>query len=443
VKIYDVAIVGAGFTGLTAAYELTKKGYSVKVIEADSNPGGLAGTFEFSDGITLEKFYHHWFNNDLFVPRLVNDLGLEGEIVLLPTKTGMYFNGQIWRLSAPLDLLKFKALSLKDRIRLGMLVFQVRNVKDWREIEHLSIREWLEPICGKRVFEVIWAPLINSKFSEFAEKISAVWMWKKLDLRGGTRNKRGGEQLAYFRGGFGELSKALVTAIQEQGGSVEFDNPVEDVVTNGQRVSSLRTKNGDVCARQVILTPAFPIIANLLQEHSSQDWLHNLRRVNYLGNICLVLRLNRSLSETYWLNVNDPGFPFVGIIEHTNFDLPENYSGSHIAYLSKYLSTESELWKIGDDDYFQFATSSLKKMFPDFEDSWVTEFKVWRSSFAQPVTEIGYSKYVPGCETPFENAWISTMAHIYPEDRGTNYAIREGIKIAELVATELGETEIR
>ncbi|MGI9322751.1 MAG: FAD-dependent oxidoreductase, partial [Pseudomonadales bacterium] len=177
---FDVVIVGAGFTGLAAAYSLGRQGKRVHLVEADATPGGLAGTFKFDDGVQVEKFYHHWFNNDVYVPELVKELGMEGDIVLLPSQTGMYFNKRIWRLSSPLDLLRFKVLPFIDRIRLGLLVLQVRRIKNWKAIEHLSIREWLEPLCGKTVYKVVWEPLITAKFSVFAEAISAVWMWNKL-----------------------------------------------------------------------------------------------------------------------------------------------------------------------------------------------------------------------------------------------------------------------
>ena len=182
----DIIIVGAGFTGLAAAYSLSLKGLNVHVVESDLFAGGLAGTFEFRDGVRVEKYYHHWFNNDLYIPDLVNKLGMEGDIIFLPSRTGIYYNKRIWKLSTPIDLFKFKALSLTDRIRLGMLIFQARRVKHWKDIEHLSIREWLEPICGKKVFQTVWEPLIRSKFSIYAEEVSAAWMWKKLVLRGGT-----------------------------------------------------------------------------------------------------------------------------------------------------------------------------------------------------------------------------------------------------------------
>lgn len=428
---YDVVIVGAGFTGLTAAYALAKQGKRVRVIECDTTPGGLAGVFAFDDGVRVEKFYHHWFNNDVHVPELVDELGLHGDVVTMPSSTGMYFNGRIWKLSTPLDLLRFKALSFVDRIRLGLLVFQVRRIKDWKQIEHLSIREWLEPLCGKAVYKIVWEPLIDAKFSVFAEAVNAVWMWKKLVLRGSTRNEAGGEVLAYFKGGFGRLAEALVQQIEALGGEVSLGVRAKGVTTDGQRITALQTDHGEITGREFLMTPAFPIIADLLDGAADAAWLDRLRRVRYLGNMCLVLRLDHSLSETYWLNVNDPGFPFVGVIEHTNFDTPDHYHGSHIAYLSRYLAVEDPVWKYTDEEYFRFAMEHLRRMFPELGDHRVLDYKVWRATYAQPVTERGYSQYVPGRETPLENLHIATMAQIYPEDRGTNYAIRDGRAIAD------------
>jgi protoporphyrinogen oxidase len=432
-QTYDVVIVGAGFTGLTAGLALSRAGRKVLIVESDSNPGGLAGTFEFRDGVTIEKFYHHWFNNDEYVPKLVKELGLENEIVTLPSRTGMYFNGKMWRLSTPLDLLRFSPLSIVDRIRLGLLVFKVRKIKDWRQIEHLTIREWLEPLCGKTVYRVVWQPLIDAKFSVFADAVNAVWFWKKLVLRGSTRDKKGGEQLAYFRGGFGRLAQAMADEIVKLGGEVRYNVRAKTVEATDGKIKSLKVGEDEVNGRQYLFTPAFPAIADLFDGVTDSKWIDSLRRVNYLGNMCLVLEMDRSLSDTYWLNVNDPGFPFVGVIEHTNFDPPANYGGNHIVFLSRYIATDDPVWKYGDEQYLEYALEHLKRMFPEMQRSWIKEYRLWRADYAQPVTERNYSKYVPGRETPFKNALISTMAHIYPEDRGTNYAIREGIDVADVM----------
>lgn len=434
---YDVAIVGAGFTGLVAAYKLSREGKKVCVIDRDDQPGGLAGSFKFDDGAEVEKFYHHWFNNDKYIPELVSELGQDGSVITLPSKTGMYFNGRIWKLSSPIDLLKFTALSFIDRIRLGLMVFRVRNVKSWKDIENLSIREWLEPLVGKKVYDVVWEPLISAKFSEYKDKVNAVWMWKKLVLRGSTRGKGGGEELAYFKGGFARLTRIMNEEIIKNGGEVFLNESVEGLTTKGKRISSLKTDKRSIVATSFLFTPAFPIIANIFEGSAPEEWLTSLRRVEYLGNICLILRLDRSLSDTYWLNVNDPGFPFVGVIEHTNFDAPENYKDTHIVYLSRYLSTRDSIWEYSHEQYKEFALSYVKKMFPDMSEDWIVDSATWKARYAQPVTEKNYSKYVPGSETPYENALISTMAQIYPEDRGTNYAIREGSKSAKVLLNML------
>lgn len=229
----------------------------------------------------------------------------------------------------------------------------------------------------------------------------------------------------------------MVTAIESAGGEVSFGVNVMGVRSEGNKLLALQTNSGEVTGRQFLFTPAFPIIANIFEGVADTDWLASMRRVRYLGNMCLVLRLEHSLSDTYWLNVNDPGFPFVGVIEHTNFDLPKNYKGSHIAFLSRYLAVEDSVWSYSDEQYVEFALVHLKRMFPKMERSWLLDHRVWRAEFAQPVTERNYSQYVPGRETPFVNGSISTMAQIYPEDRGTNYAIREGREVAEHLAKQL------
>jgi len=434
---FDAVIVGAGFTGLTSALSLARAGKKVVVLDADSTPGGLAGTFEFKDGVTIEKFYHHWFDNDTYVPELVKELGMDGDVVIMPSKTGMYFNGKHWRLSTPLDLLRFSPLPFLDRIRLGLMVLKVRKVKDWKAIEHLTIKEWLEPLCGKNAYRVVWKPLIENKFNVYQDAVNAVWMWKKLVLRGSTRDSKGGEQLAYFKGGFGRLAEAMASEIRKLGGEVRYGAPVTAVQAEGGKVNAVATPAGAVQGKEFLFTPSFSLIADMFDGAADAAWLQRLRRVKYLGNVCLVLELDRSLSDTYWINVNDPGFPFVGVIEHTNFDSPANYDGKHIVFLSRYLAKEDPLWSAGDEEYLDFALGHLQRMFPNLQRDWIRDFRIWRAEFAQPVTEVGYSAYVPGRETPFSNATISTMAQIYPEDRGTNYAIREGKAVAQQIAARL------
>ncbi|MAD29257.1 MAG: amine oxidase [Woeseiaceae bacterium] len=424
-----IIIIGAGFTGLSLAYDLALAGHKVLVLESMSNVGGLASTFEV-EGERLEKFYHHWFTNDVHVMSLIRDLGKSDSVRFRDTRTGVYFGNKFFKLSRPIDLLRFKPLSLRGRLRLGLLAIRVRFVREWMRLETTSASDWLIKMAGEEVYRVVWAPLLRGKFGEAASEVSAVWMWNKLKLRGGSRGKKGGEQLAYYQGGFGRLLDDLVEGIKLHGGNVITDSKVTGVDVENGKVTGVHTENLSYLAENVVVTAPLPVIADMLAPHISDTSLQKLKRIKYLANICIVLELNRSLSETYWLNVNDPSFPFVAVIEHTNFEDKDLYGGRHIIYLSKYLPETAELFQMSDAEAVSYAVNNLKRMFPEFNLDWTLNASVWRGQYSQPIVEKNYSELIPEYETEVAGLYINTMAQIYPEDRGTNYAIRQGREMA-------------
>ncbi len=322
----EVTIVGGGFTGLSAAYELVKKGISVTILEAEDEIGGLASAFEVG-GEKLDRFYHHWFTSDLNVMGLIEELGLNERVEINSTNTGIYYANNFFKLATPWDLLNFTPLTFVDRIRLGLLALRARGVKDWTELESKTADQWLRELGGENVYRVVWQPLLKGKFGPYADEISAVWFWNKLKLRGSSRGKGGEERLAYFKGGFVALAEKLTDRIKELGGRLELNAPVSAIepFDGGWRAI---TGNGVITSDRIIATTALPLIAEMVRGWAAEDYLKKLERIQYIGNICLILELDRSLSDTYWLNVNDPSFPFVGVIEHTNFAKPETLWGA-------------------------------------------------------------------------------------------------------------------
>lgn len=429
----EITIVGGGFAGLSAGYDLARAGHKVTVLEADDFVGGLASAFE-GDGERIDRFYHHWFTNDLEVMGLIKNLGMSDQVVTNPTNTGVYYNRSVFKLSTPLDLLRFSPLPFIDRIRLGLLTLRAGRVNDWIPLEEKTAAEWLRELGGKRVYEVMWEPLLQGKFGPYAEKVSAVWFWNKLKLRGGSRGSAGEERLAYFKGSFARLAEATADAIREQGGEVYLSSPAKSITPLPDNRWAVEANGKQFESDVVIATPALPLIADMVENWAEEDYVNSLRRIKYLSNVCLVLELDRSLSSTYWLNVNDPSFPYVGVIEHTNFESAETYGGKHIVYLSKYLPHTDELYTMSADEVLKFSLPHLKKMFPAFQEDWIHRFHVWKARWSQPVVEKRYSQLIPAATGPREGFYICSMAQIYPEDRGTNYAIREGRKIARMLA---------
>lgn len=432
-----VIVIGGGFSGLAAAHELCRRNVQVTLLEQDEALGGLAGSFRVG-GENLERFYHHWFTNDRHVLDLVHDLGADDQVLLRHSRTGMYYANRFFRLSTPRDLLRFDALRLVDRIRLGLLTLRARRVRDWRALESLSAEQWLRRLGGDAVYRVVWEPLLRGKFGPHAEDVSAVWFWNKLKLRGGSRGKGSAEMLAYYRGGFAALAERVEAGVVACGGRIRTGERVGRVFVENGRAAGVLLSSGVLRADAVIATPPLPLIADLLPESAvSAGYLASLRRIRYLANVCIVLQLDRSLSDTYWLNVNDPGFPFVGVIEHTNFEPAGTYGGRHIVYLSRYLPEADPLFRMSDGAALDYCLPYLARMFPAFRREWVLDSHVWRARHSQPIVERHYSRLIPDMRAPLVGLYLASMAQIYPEDRGTNYAIREGRRVAAAVADDL------
>ncbi|WP_199807996.1 NAD(P)/FAD-dependent oxidoreductase [Streptomyces sp. NRRL S-350] len=444
----DVVIVGAGFTGLAAALELASQGRSVRILEREATVGGLAASFEIGDGKRLERFYHHWFSSDTEMIRLCEVLGISHLLEAHETRTGVYYANSVYRLSAPLDVLRFAPLPLKDRFRLGLMALRAQRVKHWRELESRTAEEWLVSLGGRRVYDVVWRPLLEGKFGAYASQVGATWMWTKLHLRGGSRTRAGKETLYYIRGGSEALLSALQKRLESLGVDIRTSTAVDSVHTEGAGVRGVTAAGVFHPAAQVLVTTA-PQLAAALLDHPEADHpaVPELKRrwsgVDYLGNVCLVLENNRRLSDTYWLNVNDPDFPYVGVIEHTNLDRPERYDGRHVVYLSKYLPTDAELYRMSDEDVFAYSLPHIQRMFPDFRRSWVERFHVWRAPHAQPVITADYSRVMPPVESRVQGLYLAGMAQVFPEDRGTNYAVREGRRVGRLIVERLNLADTR
>ncbi len=426
----EVIIIGAGYTGLAAAFDLSRAGCKVTIYESDSDIGGLAGTFEINKGIRIEKFYHHWFTSDVDVLDLIDELGLGHLKRYVSSNTGLYYANSIFRLASPLDLLTFSALPFLDRIRTGLMALVARRINDWKPLEHVSAEEWLIRHGGRNGYDKIWKPLMQGKFGVEAKNVSAVWMWNKLKLRGSSRNKKGGESLVYFGGGFGALTDGIRKSLSDRGVAIKLNTPVRSVLVENGKAVGVETEHGTHRADAVLATIPLPQFLTMTPELPS-NFRRSCEQIRFLGNSCLVLRLNRSLSSTYWLNVADPTFPFVGIIEHTNLDPKENYGGDHVVYLSKYLPTTEPLFSFTPDEMLDYCVPFIQRIFPEFDRSWILSHHVWKARYSQPVITKEYSSNIPPLRTPVDDLWLCTMAQIYPEDRGTNYAVRYGRRVAK------------
>ena len=438
-----VGIIGGGAAGLAAAYELTKAGHYAEVFERAPFLGGQASTFEVGGG-HLERGYHHLFVSDVDMIDLIHELGLGEKLAWLESKVGLFYGDKIWDFSSPMDLLRFKPLSLVQRIRVGLWTFILQKTKNWRKFEGATARDWLASHMGQRAYEVIWEPLLRGKFGEYYDQVSMTWLWGKIYLRVASRGKGlQKERLGYPMGSFGEVFDTLGKCITQQGGDVHISAGVKRVVVADGVANGLEVElpQGDPERRDydavIATTPSY--VFTRLVPPLPEDYQDKLESVRYLSAVLMILVLDRPLSSKYWMNIGDTNLPFLAIIEHTNMIDRSLYGGRHIVYLSNYPSRESALYQKTAEELLDEMVPHLRKINPDFDPSWIQEYFHHKVDGAQPIIGVNYGQSIPEHRTPFKNLYLANTTQIYPEDRGTNYSVRMGRQVARMVMEDAGQ----
>ncbi|HAP38008.1 hypothetical protein A2574_01090 [Candidatus Shapirobacteria bacterium RIFOXYD1_FULL_38_32] len=399
-KNKKIAIIGAGLTGLTAGYELSKKGHKVTIFEKSDDIGGLVGGFEI-EGTSLEKAYHHIFRTDKYIIALTNELGLQDRLKWYESKTGLYFDGKVYPFAGAVDLLRFKPLNFTSKLRLGLVKIWLEKDNNWEKYKKIPAYKWMKKWCGDRAYEVIWEPLLKGKFDNYYKKVSMAWLWARINTRGNSKSKDGKEYLGYFEGGFRIIADQLAKRINKMGGEIKLNTEINPPKSPFDK--------GDFDA--VIYTGA-------------------AKNIDYIGAVMVIFESKQNLSKFYWHNINDSNSPFLAFIQHTNLIDKSNYGGKHVYYLGTYLPHDHKYFGVSEEqiknDFYQY----LKKIFPDFDRGQIENDWVFRFKNAQHIVDCNYK--VPPYKIS-EKVYQANFAQIFPEDRGTNYAVREGIKIAEMI----------
>lgn len=412
-------------------------GYRVTVFERYPEPGGLVRVLEVG-GEPLECFYHHLFTTDTAYVGLARELGLAGEIEWLPSRMGIWSHGRLWDFGTPQSLLAFRPLPWKDKVRFAISTLALQRRREAGELEHVTAREWLLRHQGEAAWRSIWHPLLVQKFGPMADEVAMVWLWRKIFLRGRSRSRSGmGERLGYMRGSFARLVRHLWRLLEAGGVELRPGDPVRRVETTDSPGLRVVSRSGSRRFRAVLAATSLEEYRDLAGHLLPEEERERLGRLRSTGALCTVLELDRSLTPYYWLNIADPGFPFGGLIEHTNYITRERYGGRHILYISNYLFREDPSFSSPARDLLDRYLPALRAINPAFERSWILDVHHFRAASAQPVVTPGYAALVPATRAPVPGLYLSCMAQIYPEDRGQNYAVAYAERAAATILADL------
>jgi protoporphyrinogen oxidase len=434
--VKDVIVVGAGLAGLTAALRLTEAGYRVRVFERYPRPGGLARICDVG-GEPLEAFYHHLFTTDTAYLRLAEELGVADRIEWLPSRMGIWAEGRLWDFATPQALLRFGPLSWSDKVRFVISTLRLQHSHRPEPFEDVTAADWIRRHMGDRVWDVVWGPLLQQKFSDMADEVAMVWLWRKVYLRGRSRSASGmGEKLGYMRGSFAGLVEALERRLLDAGVAIDLADPVVSIDRSDSGFE-VRTRRGSAAADRVVAAVPVPDYLDIAGHLLPEDHRAGLATLRATGALCTLLELQHSLTPYYWLNIADPDMPFGGLIEHTNYVSASRYAGRPLLYISNYLFTDHPLYRSSRRQVLDAYLPGLQRINPDFDPSWIVAAHHFRADYAQPVVTVGYRHQIPSLKSPVEGLYLCSMAQVYPEDRGQNYAIAWGEKVARAVLADV------
>jgi len=416
-----IAIIGGGITGLTAAYELTKRGHRVIVYEKDEILGGLASGFSTASWEwPLEKTYHHFFTNDTAIIGLAKKLGMRKNLMVLSPTTSVYWKNRQYPFDTPINILKFPGIPFVDRLRTGATAAYMKFNPWWRPLEKVTAKNVFRKINGTTAWNSIWEPLLDAKFGPYADSVAASWLWARLHKRT--------MRLGYFYGGFNRFVEKLADAVKNNGGIIHTNYAVRSIK---KKNSGFMIDDGQFDA--VLLTTPSSVAISLVS--FPQSYIRQLSSIHHLWAQTLILETDQPiLKKTYWLNINDRSFPFLAVVQHTNMIDKKHYANRHICYIGNYLPDNHAYLKMTKEQLLVKFLPYLRKINPtiNYKLSTINSY-LFTVPNAQPVHTINYSRYAPGIKTPIKNMFIANLDSVYPWDRGTNYAVELGQKAANYI----------
>jgi protoporphyrinogen oxidase len=428
-----IAVIGAGIGGMAAAHDFLKAGHEVTLFEAADTVGGLAAGFKEPHwNWSVERFYHHWFQSDASMLGLIRELGWQDRVLFPRPYTVMYHEGKFYPFDSIPAALLYPGLGYGiNKIRFGLVGLYLRLTNNWKALESVTVEAWMRKWAGDKVYEEMWEPMLVGKFGErYAKEVNMAWMWARLKSRT-TR-------LGTYRGGFQQFSDDLAAVLRQRGAQIRLSTAVQNIEAQADGLALSVAGTGVETFDRVLSTVSPGIMARMAPS-LAPDYLQGLLNLKSLGAVVMVLALRRKLSEKgyYWYNLpKKAGFPFLALVEHTNFLPAENYGGDHIVYCGDYLETDHEYFRLSQEELLQRFLPGLARVNPAFSPDWVRKSWLWKTNYAQPVPLVNHSRNIPDLKTPMPGLYFASMSQVYPWDRGTNYAVQVARKAAARILTE-------
>jgi protoporphyrinogen oxidase len=413
--------------GLAAGYQAARNGHQVTISEADDRLGGMTAAFDF-DGLSIERFYHFICTSDQPLFELLEELGIQDRLRWKETRMGYYYRGGVHPWGNPIALLRFPGLGLLSKLRYGAHAFLSTKRKDWRPLDHLEATQWIRKWVGTQAFDVLWRRLFDLKFYDYANTLSAAWIWTRIKRVGSSRYSMMREKLGYLDGGSETLLSALRVAIEQAGGSIRLNTPVERVLHENGKVTGVQVGRQPVHFDAVVSTVPVPFVPRLIPD-LPVPLLKQYQALKNIAVVCVIVKTAKPITPNFWLNVNDPQMDIPGLVEFSNLrELRE-----HVTYVPFYMPAEHPKYQDPDAVFMDKVRHYLQTINPDLKDGDILAMHANRYRYAQPICGPGYLDTLPAIQLPTGGLYVADTSYYYPEDRGISESVQMGRRIAGML----------
>ncbi|MDX6667922.1 MAG: hypothetical protein QOK04_1302 [Solirubrobacteraceae bacterium] len=430
-----VGIVGGGILGTVLALRLAQSGAAVTVLERGPSLGGLAGAMDFN-GHTVDRFYHVITPTDQNMIDLAQEVGLGDQLRFAPVGAGFFIDGALHDFNGIGDFLRFSPLTPWQRARLAWFVAQCQLRPSYDKLDHIPLERWLRRQCGNGVTDRIWEPLLDSRFDGQHDELPATYLWARTRRMSGARTGRSqGEEMGHVIGGHQRLIDAAAARAQEHGVEVALGAPVEGLMMDDGAVTGVRVGGEDVPFDLVIATVQPPALRFLLPES-----LHRLLDAypkRYLGVVCAVLKVRRSLVPYYTVNICEPT-PITTVVETSHVVGTDHTDGLRLIYMPKYCDPQAPEQEEDDESLLQRFTGMLGRIAPSYTDDDVVDSTVQRAKLVEPVHALGADPRIAPVWPGVPGLALACNAQIYPRLLNGDSVIGFAQEVAAQAGQRLG-----
>ncbi len=402
-----VAVIGGGISGLASALRVSGLGHDVTLFEGEPYLGGLGTTFPWRGG-HLERFYHCILPDDAALVALIHELGLGGQLLWKRTSMGFMYRGRTWRLDGALDLLRFGALSVGDRLRLGLMGLEIRRHGLDPQLDLVTARDWIRARIGDRAFEILWRPLLEAKIGDHYPGLPALWLSSRLN----REKARGPEVKGCLTGGYRSLIDAFEARLRGQGVTFRLGTRVARVERAGEALRLVPAEGDPATFDLVVATSPLPQFQRMTAGLGLDPRVAGLK-LDYQGVVSAVLLMDRPLTKYYWIPIVDSGATFQGVVEMSNLVPLERSQGRRVTYLMNYTHRDGPFFALPDDGILARYRADLERLFPG-STAHIVDQHVFRAPFVEPMWTLDYQRLAPPTTVIPGRLYLACTAQVYP-----------------------------